>query len=159
MTEEAWKTHLEAGEKAFNKRRVNEAELQFADAVRIAESFGANDSRLAVSLNNLAAVYHTQGKYGMAEPLYLRALDIRKAILGDDHTDLSSNMYNLGVLYSAKQDYEKAEGYYMQALSLRERALGPNHPDLHSIIRSFAELKRRMNRTDEAAALDARLSS
>jgi tetratricopeptide (TPR) repeat protein len=149
---------MDAGEEAFNKRRVNEAERQFAEAVKEAEQFGEDDNRLAVSLNNLAAVYHTQGKYGMAEPHYLRALEIRKRVLGDDHKDIASNLYNLAVLYSAKKDYDKAEGYYLQALAIREKALGDKHPDLQPILKSFAELMRRMDRPAEAEALDARLS-
>jgi tetratricopeptide (TPR) repeat protein len=158
VSEEKWKACIDAGEVAFNKRRVNEAERQFADAVKEAEQFGEDDNRLAVSLNNLAAVYHTQGKYSMAEPHYLRALEIRKRILGDEHKDIASNLYNLAVLYSAKKDYDKAEGYYLQALAIREKALGDKHPDLQPILKSFAELMRRMDRTAEAEALDARLS-
>ena len=37
---------------------------------------------VAASLNNLAFLYHTQGKYTAAEPLYKRALTISEKALG-----------------------------------------------------------------------------
>jgi tetratricopeptide (TPR) repeat protein len=36
-------------------------------------------------LNNLAALYDAQGRYGEAEPLYKRALAITEKALGPDH--------------------------------------------------------------------------
>ena len=40
---------------------------------------------MAISLNNLAALYDDQGRYGEAEPLYQRALGIREKVLGPEH--------------------------------------------------------------------------
>ena len=44
---------------------------------------------MATSLNNLAGLYHAQGKYGEAEPLYKRSLAIREKILGPEHPSCS----------------------------------------------------------------------
>ena len=41
----------------------------------------------ALSLNNLAELYHTQGKYAEAEPLSKRALVIYEQALGPEHPD------------------------------------------------------------------------
>ncbi len=40
------------------------------------------------SLNNLAVLYLTQGKYEQAEPLYIQALELRKQLLGVNHPQL-----------------------------------------------------------------------
>jgi tetratricopeptide (TPR) repeat protein len=40
---------------------------------------------MAHSLNNLAALYDTQGKYAEAEPLYRRALAIYEQVMGPNH--------------------------------------------------------------------------
>ncbi len=46
--------------------------------------FVEQDLRLATSLNNLATLYYSHGKYAQAEPLFRRALAIReKALLTD----------------------------------------------------------------------------
>ena len=44
-------------------------------------------SRHAQSVNNLAALYHAQGRYGEAEPLYKRALEANERVLGKEHPD------------------------------------------------------------------------
>ena len=56
--------------------RYAEAEQAHLLAVAEAEKFGPEDRRLALSLNELAALYHTTGRLREAEPLYRRALAI-----------------------------------------------------------------------------------
>ena len=65
-----WKKYNEAGMEAYEQGRYAEAKKQWMVALKKAEKFGPNDSRLATSLNNLAALYDVQGKYGAAKPLY-----------------------------------------------------------------------------------------
>ncbi|NCS80046.1 MAG: tetratricopeptide repeat protein [Microcystis aeruginosa K13-07] len=38
-----------------------------------------------VSLNNLALLYHSQGRYSEAEPLYREAINIFRERLGENH--------------------------------------------------------------------------
>jgi len=61
-----WKTHDDAGTEAYQAGRYAEAEKQFKIALAEAEEFGPSDLRLATSLNNLALLYDTQGKYDQA---------------------------------------------------------------------------------------------
>ena len=51
------------------------------------------------SLNNLAVLYHEQGKYKLAEPLLQRALNINEQRLGSDHPDTAQSLNNLAMLY------------------------------------------------------------
>ena len=46
---------------------------------------GAEHPYVATSLNNLAGLYESQGRYEEAEPLYIQALDMYKKLLGDEH--------------------------------------------------------------------------
>ena len=50
---------------------------------------------MATSLNNLAGLYHAQGKYAAAEPLYNRSLAIREKVLGPQHPDVATSLNNL----------------------------------------------------------------
>ncbi len=56
---------------------------------------------LAASLNNLAALYKSQGRYNEAEPLYLQALNIRERRLGLDHPHTVTVRENLEALRAA----------------------------------------------------------
>ncbi len=46
---------------------------------------GEEHPHVATSLNNLAALYQSQGKYEQAEPLYIQALDMQRRVLGEEH--------------------------------------------------------------------------
>ncbi len=53
---------------------------------RLAETRqGADHPDTASSLNNLALLYYAMGRYGEAEPLYARCLEIFLRVLGQDH--------------------------------------------------------------------------
>jgi len=65
---------------------------------------------VATSLNNLAALYKTQGDYAKAEPLYKRALAIFEKALGPNHPDVAQSLGNMATLYRAtKRDKEALE--------------------------------------------------
>jgi tetratricopeptide (TPR) repeat protein len=73
--------------------RVAEAQSRWLDAEYWSESclnmaerrFGANHPDTATSLNNLAGLYTSMGRYSEAEPLYLQTLAIFLQSLGETH--------------------------------------------------------------------------
>ncbi len=72
----------------------------------------------ATSLNNLAQLYSSQGDYAKAEPLYQKALAIRKEALGAKHPDYATDLNNLAGLYQSQGDYAQAEPLYRQSLAI-----------------------------------------
>ena len=95
---------------------------------------------MATSLNNLAELYHAQGQYAQAEPLYKRALAIREKALGPDHPDVATSLNNLAALYRAQGQYAQAEPLFKRSLAIREKALGPDHPDVATSLNNLAKL-------------------
>ncbi len=93
-----WESYMAAGAEAYQQDNYPEAEKQWAAAVMEAEGFGPQDPRAATSLNNLAAVYHLQGKYAEAEPLYKRSLAIREKSLGPGHPLVAQSLENYAAL-------------------------------------------------------------
>ena len=69
------------------------------------------------------------GDYAKAEPLYRRALEIRKRALGENHPDYAQSIDCLAMLYTAMGDYAKAEPLCRNALAVRKRVQGENHSD------------------------------
>ena len=55
---------------------------------------------VATSLNNLAGLYKSQGRYAEAEPFYQQALEMRRELLGDRHPSVATSLNNLAALYS-----------------------------------------------------------
>ncbi|MCP4345555.1 MAG: tetratricopeptide repeat protein, partial [Desulfobacterales bacterium] len=81
------------------------------------------------SINNLATLYESQGRYGEAEPLYKEALQLREKILGKEHPDTLGSINNLAALYESQGRYGEAEPLYKEALQLSEKVLGKEHPN------------------------------
>jgi len=79
---------------------------------------------VAQSLNNLALLYHAQGKYAEAESLYKRSLAIREKVLEPEHAHVAASLNNLAELYHAQGKYAEAEPLYKraQAAKLKARA-------------------------------------
>ena len=77
---EKWENQMHAAFTAFQQGRYATAEIQFLAAIKEADEFGAQDPRLARSLNDLAVVYSNLGRYAEAEPLFKRSLAILEAV-------------------------------------------------------------------------------
>ena len=92
------------------------------------------------SLNGLALLYDSQGRYNDAEPLYLQSLDIRKRQLGNDHPDVATILNNLAGLYESQGRYNDAEPLLLQSLDIRKRQLGNDHPHVAQSLNNLAQL-------------------
>ncbi len=81
---------------------------------------------VATTLNNLALLYESQGKYEEAEPLYKRALAILEKVLGFDHPNTVTVRNNLNDFYMNRRKDTVVrvqgivEGTQAQALNLKE---------------------------------------
>ena len=96
--------------------KTEEAEPLYHRALEIWERvLGPDHPNTASSLNNLAALYDSQGKLTEAEPLFRRALEIRERVLGPDHPDTALSLNNLAVLYKAQGKLTEAEPLYRRA--------------------------------------------
>ena len=123
----SWDTHAAAGRRYFEEGRYAEAEKQYLEAVRKAEEFGPKDSRLSVSLSNLAVVYRAQGRFAEGERLYKRSLEIDQSAPGAENLQVATTLNNLAVLYRDMGRYAEAVSLQRQALAIDEKALGQNH--------------------------------
>ena len=79
-------------------------------------------SDVAESLKDLAGLYHAQGKYALAEPLYQRALAMREKALGPEHPDVAQSLENYAALL--RKTYRDAEA---ARLETRAKAIRATH--------------------------------
>ena len=100
----AWaETIDEQVERLLIERKYAEAEPLAEQAIAQAiAKYGLDHSDTAMSLNNLASLYDTQGKYDLAEPLYKRALAIVEKALGPDHWKTVMLRENLAAMREAR---------------------------------------------------------
>ena len=93
------------------------------------------------------------GNYAAAEPLFKRALAIRKKALGPEHPDTAASLNNLAGLYKDTGNYAKAEPPYKRALAIFEKVLGPEHLDTATSIENLASLYEKIGNYAEAEPL------
>ena len=141
----------EKPEKSFiQESTIMIAHLQ-ATMERLASPEQALD--LATCLNWIAELYNSQGRYGEAEPLYLRSLSIREQQLGSDHPDVATSLNNLANLYESQGRCGEAEPLYERSLTIREEQLGGDHPDVAASLNNLANLYHSQGRYEEAEPL------
>lgn len=154
-SKKSWQELVDSGNDAYENGRVAQAELILLEALTAARVFGV-DSRHALTLNNLAAIYHTEGKYQMAEVNYKKSLAMKEQLLGEDHPEVAVNLHNLATMECARGRYKEAEPFYKRALEIREKTLGKDHPDVAAVLMNYARLLRHEDRGAEAESLEYR---
>ena len=98
--EELWEHLVTKTNRLYKRGKYLEAVDVAKDALKVAEeTFGSEHPNMALSLSNLAILYHEQGKYVEADLLYKRALAISEKALGKDHPEVATVLENMAVLY------------------------------------------------------------
>ena len=72
------------------------------------KNFGETDPDTLTSINNLAFLYESQGRYGEAEPLYKRFYQLSEEVLGPKHPFTLTSINNLAELYRSQGMYGEA---------------------------------------------------
>jgi tetratricopeptide (TPR) repeat protein len=131
------------------------AQDYFNRAIELQIKFEQQEA-LATSLNNLASLYESMGRYTAAEPLYVRLLAISEKELGANHPSTATNLNNLANLYRSMGRYTEAEPLFVRSLAIWEKELGANHPVTTTSLNNLASLYQSMGRYAEAEPLFVR---
>ena len=102
-----------------------------------AEKFGPEDRRLAVTLNELAALYHASLRFSEAEPLYRRALGIWEKF--PDCLEQATALSNLARLCLDRGNYAEVESLSTRALAISQ-SLAPKHPEVAHSLNNLADV-------------------
>ena len=80
---------------------------------------GAEHPQVAVSSDNLAALYEAQGRYAAAEPLYRQSLRIRVKAFGRGHPSVARVLENMARCFKELGKEDEALGLEAQAREIR----------------------------------------
>ena len=129
-------------------------ELVWRDASGfLAENLGEDHPDTVTSYNNLASNLNAQGRYGEAEPLYRKALEICERELGEDHPSTATSYNNVAYNLNAQGQYEKAEPLHRKALEIHKRELGEDHPNTATSYNNVASNLNAQGRYEKAKPL------
>jgi CHAT domain-containing protein/Flp pilus assembly protein TadD len=138
-----------------NDWTVTDARLALADAERFAGMPTADRAALrrAREANETGMRLHREGRYAEAERLYREALAVRKATLGDRHTEYAQSLNNLAMLYRYTGRYAEAEPLLRETLAAYRAAVGDRHPVYAIALDNLGLLYRAAGRYGEAEPL------
>jgi tetratricopeptide (TPR) repeat protein len=151
--ESNWLEHTEAGLRALDLGRVDEAEVRLAEALEQAREFGPADYRLNLSLNTLGGIHRLRGNFDEAARLYRAALEVTQRAVGPNHPDLAASLATLGRLYQEQGAYTEAEAAFGRAQAILVDAFGPNHPNVAMGLNDLARLRHSMGNFARAESL------
>lgn len=86
------------------------------------QGLGPEHPDVATSLNNLALLYYSQGRYAEAEPLFQRALAIWTRALGPEHPDVATSLEHYAILLRETNRGVEAARLAARAKAIREKA-------------------------------------
>jgi tetratricopeptide (TPR) repeat protein len=134
---------VESAKSTDRQKELILAQEYFEKAIVLQTKFQKLEAK-ASSLNNLAGLYNSQGRYSEAEPRYLEALEMRKRLFTGDHPDVATSLNNLALLYHNQGRYSEAEPLYLGALAMLERLLGTNHPNTITVRNNLQLLQQQL---------------
>lgn len=104
------------------------AESAERQATILRRHLGERHAEYASALAALAFFRNMTGELDLAERLYLDAIDIQRAALGD-HPDAGTTLNNLAALHLDRNDHVSAEKLFRDAIDVFRASAGETHPD------------------------------
>jgi tetratricopeptide (TPR) repeat protein len=138
--EDRWRSEHDMALTALQQARYPEAVSGFLVAVRQGEILGAEDIRLAESLNGLAQAYRYQRNYADAEGPARRSLAIVERALGPSHTGILPSLLNLAGVVRATGRNAEAEQVYRRIVSIRWGTPGATSVSVNQVLEKFSEV-------------------
>ena len=92
------------------------------------------------SMDNLALVLSSQGKYDEAEEMHRQALTLRERVLRKKHPDTLTSVYCLVYLLHQKKRYKDAEVFYDRVYAGYRKTLGEKHPTTAACSRHYSSM-------------------
>ena len=81
---------------------------------------------VATGLNNLAGLYQAQGRYGEAEPLFMRSLAIDEKALAPEHPEVATSFENYSALLRETGRTSEADKMAARAKAIRDKRAKEN---------------------------------
>lgn len=161
LAERSWSEFQIAAEAALSAGKAERSLELWFQAISVAEEFPASDSRLARSLDRAGEILSRLEKYGQAEMVWGRSLQIKRSILGTFHPAVAFTANHLAGLHYLMGRYSEAEFYAKKCLEIYRHCNGAQHPNVALCFHNLACLYHVQGRYKEAeqnyrASLDIR---
>jgi tetratricopeptide (TPR) repeat protein len=136
-----WRVLIDQSQHARRNNDLDDAERLASQALDLVSRLGHADSRVAKSQVQMAEVYRQQGKTGLAEQSYLKAIASGEQAVGTNGTDLILPLESLAnFYYYTKVQYNEVTSLYQRILNIIQAAPNPNLPEIARWQRDLADV-------------------
>ncbi len=120
--------------------KITAREILDKGAARIDQELVGQPEIQATLMDTMGTVYTSLGLYGSAVPLIRKALEKRRALVGERDAMVAQSLNHLGEALALKSDYKEAEQRLREALTIRRNLFGDLHPDVASTYTALADV-------------------
>ncbi|NEQ43042.1 MAG: CHAT domain-containing protein [Leptolyngbya sp. SIOISBB] len=131
---------------------VEEIAIAEQELATLEQQLGSDHVDLVDSLSDLAGIYQETGRYGEAEILYQRTLEISEQAYGDDPDNILDSLDGLASFYASLGRYREAVSLYLRALEIAEQFYSDNLTTF-SYLSNLARQYQSLRRYEEAETL------
>lgn len=132
---------------------ITARELLDSGAVRIQRELADQPEVQAKMFSVVGRVYHDLGLYNKAEPMFRKALEIRRLLFGEENRYVATSLNDLGSVLSERGEYENAEPLLRESLSLQRKLSGSDNPEISSVLDNLSWLLSQKGNYQEAESL------
>ena len=109
---------------------TNHVSKHYTDFNELEDSEREIPEQMGVLFDAMGTYVIRQGNAFQAIEYYEKALEMKKAFLGDSHLSVADTLNNLGLAWSSLGENKKAIEYYEKALEMKKAFLGDSHPSV-----------------------------
>lgn len=147
-----WETYFQQGMTHFARGNYAEAERLFRLCVSEAAAL-KDPERMLETLNALGNTLSEAGKYGDAERVNRKYLELVELTSGENDPAYTIALNNLGLVQSQQRKFKDAEETHRKALAIREKNEGPDSSNVAVSLINLGKVYYDENRPVEAEAL------
>jgi tetratricopeptide (TPR) repeat protein len=137
----------------YHQGRYEDAERWIQQTRATLRRMGAHQRLQAWVENNVAILYHIQGRYPEAIATYESARAIAEASLRSDDPDVGRPVANLGLALSEAGRPAEGLAFNQRGVDILRKALGAGHPEVAMQMSNRGEILNALGRYEEARAL------
>jgi serine/threonine-protein kinase len=150
-------SHLSYGSLLARTGHASDAEREFREALAIyTRAHGLNHAQVAQSMLQIAyLISEDSARWNEAEPLYRKALAIRRKVYGDQNLWVANALHDFSEFLSSRGENERAIALAREYLTIMQRAYGNNHSAVAFAMNRLAAILFHAGQLDEAEKLFA----